>query len=256
MFDFSPVLIYLRGIGQARMDACLSTEALRSLHVSAVTELEEHQSDATRLRMTVAMVADSEAAAVVPEHAIEHRRAAVQRYADALTRRGETAAGWAEVEASERARQRGTDARRESMLFAEAMVTPRQRMTRALVQRTQSAGQSAFSTLVDTTKPLPHVGHLAMLFIVGTTLVTVLVNLNAAVGTFAVAFHALRKCGGGRFAVDDLTIVESKHGLNDANIAASNSRVSGRHSVAVGGEGAGAGSGALAAATSLPRGTV
>ena len=54
MFDFSPVLIYLRGIGQARMDACLSMEALRSLHVSAVTELEEHQSDATRLRMTVA----------------------------------------------------------------------------------------------------------------------------------------------------------------------------------------------------------
>ena len=255
MFDFSPVLIYLRGIGQARMDACLSIEALRSLHVSAVTELEEHQSDATRLRMTVAMVADSEAAAVVPEHAIEHRRAAVQRYADALTRRGETAAGWAEVEASERARQRGTDARRESMLFAEAMVTPRQRMTRALVQRTQSAGQSAFSTLVDTTKPLPHVGHLAMFFIVGTTLVTVLVNLNAAVGTFAVAFHALRKCGGGRFAVDDLTIVESKHGLNDANIAAGNSRVSGRHSVAVGGGGARAGGGALAA-TSLPRGTV
>ena len=123
VFDFSPVLIYLRGIGQARMDACLSIEALRSLHVSAVTELEEHQSDATRLRMTVAMVADSEAAAVVPEHAIEHRRAAVQRYADALTRRGETAAGWAEVEASERARQRGTDARRESMLFAEAMVS-------------------------------------------------------------------------------------------------------------------------------------
>ena len=80
------------------------------------------------------------------------------------------------------------------MLFAEAMVTPRQRMTRALVQRTQSAGQSAFSTLVDTTKPLPHVGHLAMVFIVGTTLVTVLVNpvrdaqgvfLRAEVASFA-----------------------------------------------------------------------
>jgi hypothetical protein len=239
------------------MDACLSVEALRSLHTLAVSELEEHQSTCTLARMSVAIVADSEAAALVPEHAVEHRRAAVQRYADALTRRGEQAAGWAEVEASERARQRGDDARRQSVLFAEAAVTPRQRMTRALVQRTQSAGQSAFSTLVDTSKPLPHVGHVAMLFILGTTLVTVLVNLNAAVGTFTLAFHLLRVCGGGRFAVDDLTIVESKHGLNDANITTSASRVSGRHSVAVGGgRGGGAGGGGIAATSSLPRGTV
>lgn len=211
----------------------MSVEALRALHVAAAAELEQQHTHVKLDRMSVAILADSEASAIVPEHSVEHRRAAVQRYADALIAKGEQAAGWAEVEASGRAHLRGDDERRQSVMFAEYALSAPQRMTRALVQRTQSAGHSAFSTLVDTSKPVPRVGHVAMLFILGTTLVTVMVNLNAAVGTFSLAFHLLRKCGGGKFAVDDLTIVETTYGFNDVTIGSVN-RVPGRHSVAVG----------------------
>ena len=244
------------------MDGLLSVEALRALHVAAVSELEQQHSQVHLDRMSVAVVADSEAASVVPEHSVEHRRAAVQRYADALIARGEQAVGWAEVEASGQAHLRGDDERRQSVLFAEYALSAPDRMTRALVQRTQNVGQSAFSTLVDTSKPLPRVGHIAMLFILGTTVVTVTVNLNAAVGAFSLAFHLLRKFQGGKFAVDDLTIVETTYGFNDVNIGGVG-RVSGRHSVAVpegeyndaGGEVEPMGEG-LGGQSALPRGTI
>ena len=244
------------------MDACMSVEALRALHVAAVAELEEHHTHVGLQRMSVAIVANAEAAAIVPEHTVEHRRAAVQRYADALIAKGERAAGWAEVEASEQAHLRGDDERRRSVMFAEYALSAPQRMTRALVQVTQNAGYRAFSTLVDTSKPLPHVGHIAMLFILGTTVVTVAVNLNAAVGTFSLAFHLLQKCGGGKFAIDDLSIVESAYGFNDVTIPGV-SHVPGRHSVAVGAteyDAVGGGSGEREERdrerTTLPRGTI
>jgi hypothetical protein len=241
------------------MDACMSVEALRALHTAAAAELEQQNAHVNLERRSVMIMADSEAAAIAPEHSVEHRRAAVQRYADALIAKGEQAAGWAEVEASEQAYLRGDEERRKSVMFAEYALSAPQRMTRALVQRTQSAGSSAFSTLVDTSKPLPCVGHLAMLFILGTTVVTVMVNLNAAVGTFSLAFHLLRKLHGGKFAIDDLTIVETSYGFNDVTIG-SVSRVSGRHSVAVAAsefnDASSGGVESLGGQSALPRGTI
>jgi hypothetical protein len=65
-------------------------------------------------------------------------------------------------------------------------------MMKALSSSVKSAGKSTFETLVDVNKPLPSVGHLAMMFIMGTTVVTVTINLNAAVGTFTILFHLLK----------------------------------------------------------------
>jgi hypothetical protein len=130
----------------------------------------------------------------------------MSRYADALAAKGQAVAGWAEVEARG---ARYEDARRMSTIFALAVLTPQNRRAQTIVQRTQSAAGSAFDSLVDTSKPLPVVDHLAMLFILGTTVITVTVNLNAAVIGFTVAFHLLRKVGGERWQFSDLTVGES-----------------------------------------------
>ena len=60
---------------------------------------------------------------------------------------------------------------------------------------------------------LVQVGHLEMFLIMGTTVVTVAVNLNYAVLTFAVMFHMLKRRYGE--AVRDLSSEESKHAVHN-----------------------------------------
>ena len=73
----------------------------------------------------------------------------------------------------------------------------------------RAGGKRSFSTLVDTSRPLPQVDDVEMFFIVGTTAVTVTVDLNYAVGGFTLLFHALRRWS--VLEINDLSSAESGH---------------------------------------------
>ena len=95
--------------------------------------------------------------AFVPTKSKQHARAKVHRYADALRARGEEVKDWSEVEESD-------DANRDKERLQSG---GRKSGMKALQQAMRKSGKGTFSTLVDTSQPLPMVDNLEMFFIVG-----------------------------------------------------------------------------------------
>jgi hypothetical protein len=128
----------------------------------------------------------------------------VVRYKTVLSLRGVNVNTW---DAAERSQLEAEV--REQHRLREAARGPAARKIKELRRSMKSIGAGVAGTLVDETKDLPSVGNLEMFLIMGTTTVTVAVNLNYAVLSFTLIFHVLKRAYGGR--VRDLSSDESKH---------------------------------------------
>ena len=154
VFDFTPFSVYLKKAIEAHLDSRRSVEALKRRHLKASTDLQAYDSHANELDV---QGDDGGSMAFVPTKSKQHARAKVHRYADALRARGEEVKDWSEVEESDEAnrdKERLQSGGRKSGM-------------KALQQAMRKSGKGTFSTLVDTSQPLPMVDNLEMFFIVG-----------------------------------------------------------------------------------------
>ena len=126
VFDFTPISIYLKKYIESSLDTRRSTDALKRRHLKASRELAAYDppdpgsstakvigaakqipkaapSGTSVDSSLVASDFDSEATLFVPTNSKQHARAKVQRYAHALTARGEEAEDWSNVEQSDEA---------------------------------------------------------------------------------------------------------------------------------------------------------
>ena len=142
----------------------------------------------------------------------DHIRDKVARYENALSLRGCAVAHW---DAEERVQLEAEV--RQQHAAREAARSPSARKLKELRRSVKQIGVAAADNLVDETKDLPSVGHLEMFLIMGTTVITVSINLNAAVISFTLIFHVLKKRYGD--AVRDLSSEETKHAAQKNDFA-------------------------------------
>jgi hypothetical protein len=142
----------------------------------------------------------------------DHLQEKLERYERVLNSRGFVVATWdlqdrARLEAEVRDRHKVLEETRSSSA----------RKLKQLRRSAKSIGVDAADNLVDGTKDLPSVGHLEMFIIMGTTAVTVSVNLNAAVISFTLLFHLLKAKYGDR--VRDLASEETTQATQKNDMA-------------------------------------
>jgi hypothetical protein len=205
VFDFEPFIIYVKHFIEARIDAGRTTDVLKKRYLAAIVDQDY---DSAWADVWSGNHREGQSAYKSRDHLQEK----VARYERALNSRGCVVATW---NAEERARLEAEV--REQHRAREETRSPGVRKLKELRRSAKSLGVAAADNLVDETKDLPSVGHLEMFFIMGTTVVTVSINLNAAVISFTLLFHLLKARYGD--AVRDLSSEETKHATQKNDMA-------------------------------------
>lgn len=206
VFDFEPFTIYVKSFVEVQMDKRRTIDVLKKKYLSAIVDQEY---DST---WAAVWAGDKEREADCAYKSRDHLQDKVARYEKALSSHGYMVATW---DADERA-QLEAEVRRQH----EAREEGRSQFARKLRELRRSAkriGVATADNLVDESKDLPSVSHLEMFMIMGTTVVTVSVNLNAAVISFTVLFHVLKARYGD--AVRDLSSEETQGAMQKNDIA-------------------------------------
>ena len=206
VFDFEPFIIYTKHVIEARIDARRTTELLKKRYLAAIVDQEYDSAWAN------VWSGNNQREGQSAYKSRNHLREKVARYERALNSRGCVVATW---NAEERARLEAEV--REHHRAREETRSPAARKLKELRRSAKSLGVAAADNLIDETKVLPSVGHLEMFFIMGTTVVTVSINLNAAVISFTLLFHLAKARYGD--AVRDLSSEETKHATQKNDMA-------------------------------------
>lgn len=198
VFDFEPFIIYIKRAVEGHVDKRRATDVLKKKYLGALADQEY---DSTWEDVWADNL-DRRGQSAYKSR--DHLNEKVARYGSVLNLRGIYVNTWDDEE-----RSRLEEEVREQHRLREAARSQTARRMKELRRSVKEIGVAVSDTLVDETKDLPSVGHLEMFLIMGTTTVTVAVNLNYAVMSFTLIFHALKRRYGDR--VRDLSSEESKH---------------------------------------------
>jgi hypothetical protein len=181
VFDFEPFIIYVKQFIETQVDARRTNDVLKKRYLSAIVDQEYDSAWAG------VWAGDKQQEGQSAYKSRDHLQDKVKRYEQVLSARGCIVASW---DPQERARLEAEV--RDQRKAREETMSPSARKLKEVCRSVKSVGVAAADDLVDDTKDLPSVGHLEMFIIMGTTAVTVSVNLNAAVLSFTLLFHLLK----------------------------------------------------------------